>query len=95
MDSPQAGVRRIMLDRIGMEIARATSLVRYAPGSAFPSRLHPGGKEILLLEGTFSDERGDCPHGWCLRNPPGSRHAPASREGCLILVKLWQMAATG
>ena len=25
--------------------------------------------------------------------PPGSRHAPASREGCLILVKLRQMSA--
>ena len=35
--SPQVGVERIPLDRIGAEVARATSLVRYAPGSTFPS----------------------------------------------------------
>lgn len=93
VDSPQTGVRRVMLDRIGQEQARATSLVRYAPGSAFPPHRHPGGEEILVLEGTFSDERGDFPQGSYLRNPPGSWHAPASREGCLILVKLWQMDA--
>ncbi|NJC46959.1 UNVERIFIED_ORG: anti-sigma factor ChrR (cupin superfamily) [Xanthomonas campestris] len=93
VDSPQAGVRRVMLDRIGAEKARATSLVRYAPGSTFPSHAHPGGEEILVLEGVFSDELGDCPAGTYLRNPPGSRHAPASREGCLIMVKLRQMSA--
>lgn len=93
VDSPQAGVQRVMLDRIGAEKARATSLVRYAPGSTFPSHGHPGGEEILVLEGVFSDELGDCPAGTYLRNPPGSRHAPASRDGCLILVKLRQMSA--
>lgn len=94
VDSPQPGVRRVMLDRIGAEKARATSLVRYAPGSTFPSHAHPGGEEILVLEGVFSDELGDCPAGTYLRNPPGSRHAPASRKGCLILVKLRQMSAS-
>ena len=33
--SPMAGVERLMLDRIGDEVARATSLVRYAPRSHF------------------------------------------------------------
>ena len=33
--SPMPGVDRRMLDRIGDEVARATSIVRYAPGSAF------------------------------------------------------------
>lgn len=94
VDSPQAGVRRVMLDRIGAEKARATSLVRYAPDSTFPPHAHPGGEEILVLEGVFSDELGDCPAGTYLRNPPGSRHAPGSREGCLILVKLRQMSAS-
>lgn len=51
--SPQAGVERRMLDRIGQEKARATSLVRYAPGSVFPAHAHPGGEEILVLSGTF------------------------------------------
>ena len=31
--SPMPGVERMMLDRIGDEVARATSLVRYAPNS--------------------------------------------------------------
>ncbi len=89
--SPQAGVERVMLDRVGAEKARATSIVRYAPASDFPRHPHPGGEEILVLSGTFSDEDGDFPAGWYLRNPPGSGHAPRSREGALIFVKLWQM----
>lgn len=91
--SPQAGVERVMLDRIGEEKARATSLVRYAPASSFPRHAHPGGEEILVLSGVFSDEHGDFPEGWYLRNPPGSSHRPSSREGALIFVKLRQMAA--
>ena len=90
--SPQPGVERVMLDRVGAEKARATSIVRYAPDSSFPPHAHPGGEEILVLDGVFSDESGDFPAGWYLRNPPGSSHRPASREGALIFVKLWQMA---
>ena len=88
--SPLPGVERWMLDRVGGEVARATSVVRYAPGSRFDRHVHGGGEEILVLEGTFSDEQGDHPAGSYLRNPPGSAHAPFSEEGCLLLVKLWQ-----
>jgi len=91
--SPQPGVERVMLDRIGAEQARATSIVRYAPGSVFPRHAHPSGEEILVLSGTFSDETRDFPEGWYLRNPPDSAHTPASREGALIFVKLRQMAS--
>ena len=91
-DSPQPGVQRILLDRIGEEVARATSLVRFAAGSRFPAHVHGGGEEILVLDGVFSDETGDYPAGSYLRNPPGSRHTPASAEGCILLVKLWQFA---
>ena len=89
--SPMAGVERVMLDRVGEEKARATSIVRYAPDSHFPRHLHPGGEEILVLSGVFSDEHGDYPAGWYLRNPPGSSHQPFSVEGATIFVKLWQM----
>lgn len=91
--SPQMGVERMMLDRIGAEKARATSIVRYAPDSHFPPHAHPGGEEILVLSGTFSDETGDFPAGWYLRNPPGTSHQPSSAEGALIFVKLRQMMA--
>ena len=89
--SPQAGVERRMLDRIGGEIARATSLVRYAPASVFPGHEHALGEEFLVLDGTFSDEHGDYPAGTYVRNPPGSRHSPRTGPGCTILVKLRQM----
>lgn len=91
--SPQPGVERVMLDRVGAEKARATSLVRYAPASVFPTHTHFGGEEILVLEGTFSDATGDYSAGYYLRNPPGSQHAPFSAEGALLLVKLSQMPA--
>lgn len=89
--SPMAGVERVMLDRVGEEKARATSLVRYAPDSHFPRHSHPGGEEIFVLSGTFSDEHGHYPAGWYVRNPPGSSHQPFSAPGATIFVKLWQM----
>ncbi len=88
--SPVAGVDRRMLFRIGGEVARATSIVRYAPGSAFPRHIHGGGEEILVLDGTFQDEHGNYPSGCYFRNPPGTSHIPASAEGCTIFVRLWQ-----
>ena len=88
--SPMPGVERRMLDRIGGEVARATSLVRYAPASRFAAHTHGGGEEFYVLEGVFQDERGDYPAGTYVRNPPTSRHTPGSTAGCVILVKLWQ-----
>ena len=92
LPSPIAGVERRMLDRVGDEIAQASSIVRYAPNSSFTSHTHGGGEEILVLEGTFSDEYGDYPEGTYLRNPPGSTHSPLSRDGCTLFVKLRQFA---
>lgn len=91
--SPTAGVERKMLYREGDEVARATSIVRYAPGSAFPAHTHSGGEEILVLDGIFQDEHDDYPKGSYLRNPPGTSHRPASLSGCTIFVKLWQFRA--
>lgn len=88
--SPIAGVERRMLDRIGDEVARATSIVRYAPGSRFSAHTHGGGEEFLVLEGVFQDEHGDYPVGSYVRNPPDSSHAPGSQPGCVIFVKLRQ-----
>lgn len=92
--SPIVGVDRRMLDRIGDEIARATSIVRYAPESQFAPHTHGGGEEFLVLEGVFSDEHGDFPAGSYIRNPPTTRHTPRSTPGCVIFVKLWQFDPT-
>ncbi|MBO6511884.1 MAG: cupin domain-containing protein [Roseibium sp.] len=91
--SPMAGVERRMLERDGEEVARATSLVRYAPGSSFSAHTHDMGEEFLVLDGVFSDESGDYPKGMYVRNPPGSSHVPSSEPGAVILVKLRQMQA--
>lgn len=92
--SPVAGIERRMLDRIGSEVARATSIVRYAPESVFTPHTHGGGEEFLVLDGVFSDEHGDFPAGSYIRNPPTSRHTPGSKDGCIIYVKLWQFDST-
>ena len=88
--SPMTGVERQMLDRQGDEVARATSVVRYAAGSHFATHNHELGEEFLVLEGTFADEHGSYPAGTYVRNPPGSSHAPYSDDGCIIYVKLRQ-----
>jgi anti-sigma factor ChrR (cupin superfamily) len=89
--SPMPGVERMMLDRIGDEVARATTIVRYAPDSEFSSHTHGGGEEYLVLEGVFSDEHGDYPKGTYVRNPVGSSHTPRiGPEGATIFVKLHQ-----
>ncbi|MBU3825261.1 MAG: cupin domain-containing protein [Candidatus Oceanisphaera merdipullorum] len=93
IDSPLRGVSRMMLDRAGAEVARATSIVRYAPGAGYSGHTHDGGEEILVLEGILSDEHGDYPPGTYLRNPPSSHHQPYTLAGCTLLVKLWQFAA--
>ena len=90
LDSPMPGVSRRPLDRIGDEVARATSIVRYDPGSHFSPHVHTGGEEFIVLEGVFQDEHGDFPVGAYIRNPPESRHTPGSDPGCVIFVKLWQ-----
>ncbi|ERS04638.1 cupin [Marinobacter sp. EVN1] len=88
--SPMKGVERRMLDRIGEEVARATTIVRYAPGSHFSAHTHTGGEEFIVLDGVFQDEHGDFPAGSYVRNPPTTSHSPGSETGCTIFVKLWQ-----
>ncbi|MCW5745075.1 MAG: cupin domain-containing protein [Alphaproteobacteria bacterium] len=88
--SPMPGVSRRMLDRIGGEVARATSIVRYDADSRFSAHVHGGGEEFIVLDGVFQDEHGDYPAGSYVRNPPQSRHTPGSVPGCTIFVKLWQ-----
>jgi len=90
--SPASGVDRRMLDRVGGELARATSVVRYQSGSRFAAHTHDLGEEILVLEGSFSDASGDYPTGTYIKNPPGSSHAPETDTGCLLFVKLRHLA---
>lgn len=93
VSSPATGVERMMLDRVGNEVARATTIVKFAPGSEFDAHIHGGGEEFLVLDGVFSDESGDFPAGTYVRNPVGTSHKPHTLDGCTILVKLHQFDA--
>jgi anti-sigma factor ChrR (cupin superfamily) len=93
VDSPMPNVKRVMFDRVGDEIARATSIVRYAPFSEFSVHSHTGGEEFFVLEGVFSDEHQDYPKGSYVRNPIGTSHKPkVGKEGATIFVKLHQFS---
>ena len=89
--SPSGTVWRKRVHLVGpAESGQVTSVVRYEPRSRFPAHDHPGGEEILVLEGLFSDEHGHWPAGTYLLNPEGFRHAPFSDPGCVLFVKLRQ-----
>jgi hypothetical protein len=89
--SPSGTVWRKRVHRVGPpESGQVTSVVRYEPDSTFPAHDHPEGEEILVLDGVFSDEHGDWPTGTYLLNPEGFRHAPFSKDGCRLFVKLRQ-----
>jgi anti-sigma factor ChrR (cupin superfamily) len=89
--SPSNTVWRKRVHLVGpVESGQVTSVVRYAPNSTFHTHEHPDGEEILVLDGVFSDEHGDWPAGTYLLNPEGFRHAPFSRQGCTLFVKLRQ-----
>ena len=88
IQSPESGVERRMLERMGDEVAKATSIVRYHPNSKFQKHTHDFGEEIFVLDGIFSDENGSYPAGTYIMNPPGSSHAPFSESGCTLFVKL-------
>ena len=57
-----------MLERVGEEIARATTIVRYTPDSFFSAHTHSGSEKYLVLDGIFSDETGDYHQGMYVRN---------------------------
>jgi len=91
--SPEPGVDRRMIERLGGEIAKATSVVRYQANTKFKSHSHEFGEEILVLDGIFSDENGHYPAGTYIMNPPGSVHTPFSETGCTLFVKLRHLGA--
>lgn len=88
--SPHPGVWRKPLSREDAEKGHATSLVKFEAGAKFSEHDHPLGEEILVLSGTFSDHSGNFHKGCYFRNPEGFKHAPFSKDGCVLLVKLHQ-----
>lgn len=91
--SPAPGVSRKLIERIGGEVARATTVVRFGADRSFPAHSHGGGEEFIVLDGVWSDEWALQPQYTYVRNYIGSRHSPKiGTTGCTILVKLRQMS---
>eukprot|EP00511_Aplanochytrium_stocchinoi_P000218 CAMPEP_0204822464 /NCGR_PEP_ID=MMETSP1346-20131115/651_1 /ASSEMBLY_ACC=CAM_ASM_000771 /TAXON_ID=215587 /ORGANISM="Aplanochytrium stocchinoi, Strain GSBS06" /LENGTH=230 /DNA_ID=CAMNT_0051948675 /DNA_START=289 /DNA_END=981 /DNA_ORIENTATION=- len=89
--SPSPTVFRKRLELLGeKESGQVTSVVKYEKNSSFRSHAHPDGEEILVLEGIFEDNHGKWPAGTYLLNPEGFEHAPSSKDGCVLFVKLKQ-----
>lgn len=82
-----AGAAQRMLEKVGTDELRTTSIVRYMSDSHLPEYTQELGEEIIVLEGEFSDADGAYPAGTYIKNPPGARHAAFSKNGCLLFVK--------
>lgn len=67
----------------------SAALLRYAPGASVPEHVHEGYEHVLVLEGEQRDHRGSYPAGTLVVNPPGTRHAVSSAQGCIALL-IWQ-----
>jgi anti-sigma factor ChrR (cupin superfamily) len=94
--SPSPTVWRKRLELRGSsEKGMVTSLVRYDRHGGFDAHGHPGGEEIFVVSGVFSDEHGDYESGTFILNPPGYNHRPFSKEGCVIFCKLRQYDGSG
>ncbi|CAK9078128.1 unnamed protein product [Durusdinium trenchii] len=82
-----------MIERLGGEVARATTVVSFQPNASFPMHQHVGGEEFIVLQGAWFDDWNTQPQMTYVRNYIGSKHTPRiGPEGCTILVKLCQMS---
>lgn len=82
------GVEVAWLYRNG-EHGPAAAYLRYRPGAGVPLHWHAGYEHVFVLEGAQSDSNGRYAAGSVVINPPGSSHAVASEEGCVVLV-MWE-----
>jgi len=66
---------------------RETALVKFEPGASLPEETLDHRMEIFVVRGTYSDGHGDYGERTFIRNLPGFRHTPSSKEGCVIYWK--------
>lgn len=85
--SPLAGIQLRTLEDGAGEAARATAIVKCAPGSRIASCTDDLGDEIVVLDGVLTDEFGSYGKGTYIKSPPGSSHACESASGCMLFVK--------
>jgi anti-sigma factor ChrR (cupin superfamily) len=61
-------------------------LLRYEAGARVAMHEHVGYEHLLILDGDQYDEDGSYPAGSFVIHPPGTRHSPGSRGGCVALL---------
>lgn len=83
----------LYLDLVDSDKQVATMLMRMSQKAILPQEVLAGGKEVLVLEGHFLDERGEYPTGSYMRFPPGCKQEPYSDAGGLLFIKTWQFSA--
>jgi anti-sigma factor ChrR (cupin superfamily) len=85
------GVSRKVLELVhDAKKGRETSLLKFAPGAKIPTHVLEHRMDVVVVEGTYADGHGEYGAHSFLRNPPGFRHTPASKDGCVIYVK-WRV----
>jgi len=90
--TPWAGVQQRTLEGGGDAAARATAIVKCAPGSSIVSCTHELGEEFVVLDGVVTDEFGSYGKRSYVKasyvtNRTGSAHACESASGCMLFVK--------
>ncbi len=70
------------------ESGSLTLLLKFEPGSSYPTHTHPKGEEYFVLWGTLEDLGESFGPGAYIHHPPGSTHTPRSKAGCEVLIFL-------
>ena len=86
-DSPYPGVQWKKL-HFDAGSGQSAVLLKFAPGAAYGTHVHPEGEEYLVLEGSLQDGGKSYGPGTYVHHPPGSVHRPVSGDGCVVFVRL-------
>jgi anti-sigma factor ChrR (cupin superfamily) len=85
--TPYAGVSWKKL-RFDAASGASAVLLRFEAGARYGRHRHPAGEQYLVLEGSLEDGGRRWGKGAYVHHGPGSVHAPASAEGCVVYVTL-------
>ncbi len=91
LDEP--GVSRVAVKVLRFDEASGrapTILLKFEPGASYPAHVHPGGEEILVLEGDLRLGKDHLRAGDYLYTAPFNVHAVFSEGGCVALVSVPQ-----
>lgn len=66
----------------------AAAYLRYQPGAEVPLHRHPDTEHIFVISGEQEDRSGKYPAGSIVINPPETKHAVWSPNGCIVFV-IW------